>query len=352
MQSCRRRRFAAIGRFSFAGALAAFLLCWGMPRACLSQGGFGGQGGPPGMNPKAALVLANGQVLIGTVEPAPSGFLVKKADKTEVVINRNQVLVAGKSLRECYDKLRDAVATDHADGHLTLGRWCLQHHLLEEAKSELQTVLRIDPGRSDARKLLRAIDEQTEKGQRAEPVQELSQRPAAVTARANGGLEGLTQEATSHFVQRIQPLLSSRCGNASCHGAIAGGDFQILAVSRTSTGGRGSTIANLQQVLDLIDHKEVRRSPLLQVLDDPGHWRRFAGPMSDEQNAEIRDWVLAVAEGRQSSGWPSGPADNAPASPHAVLASQNAMPIPTVPSKRSRVIDQTAGLDGGRPRPE
>ncbi|QDT52968.1 hypothetical protein Pan44_09820 [Caulifigura coniformis] len=243
------------------------------------------------------LALLDGRVVFGKITPAPGGYLVKRTGAPDEMIPTFLVQTASDSLTGCYENLRDAIRTPRPDDHLELAQWCIRQRLLNEAKTELLAVLKLDPNRREARDLMVKLEEATSPRPR-------NRQSEAAPARTGDGFldssgrttEGLGPENTSLFVRRIQPILVSKCGNAACHGGNLGGEFHVANIRRASSSGRMTTLENLRQVMSLVDHSNPADTRLLSALSSPAHASVFAGTGGEVQRAKIEEWIVGAAD--------------------------------------------------------
>jgi hypothetical protein len=245
---------------------------------------------------EGVLALFDGRVVYGKITNAPGGYLLKRPGSTDEMIPTFLVQTAADSLLGCYENLQAAISPTRPDDHLELANWCVRQRLLEEAKTEVLAVLKLDPNRREARELLVKLEEATNPRPR-------NQESEAAPARTSDGFldsagrttEGLGPELTSQFVRRIQPLMVSKCGNAACHGGDASDEFRLANIRRNSASGRATTLENLRQAVTLVDAGEPEKTRLLSALSGPAHIGVFSGPAGRAQETAIRAWVEGVA---------------------------------------------------------
>jgi hypothetical protein len=238
------------------------------------------------------VALFDGRVISGKVMAAPGGYLLKRKGASDEMIPHFLVQTASDSLTGCYENLRDANRTPRPDDHLKLADWCLRQKLIDEARTEVVSALKLDPNRREARDLLVRIEEFTN------PKPRNQESEAAPLRTAEGFLqsgiqttEGLSPAATSLYVRRVQPILTSKCGNAACHGGTSGGQFHLTHVRRSSTSTRTSTLENLREVLSFVDQGDAAKTRLLTALDTPAHANVFSGSAGAAQQASLREWL-------------------------------------------------------------
>ncbi len=267
------------------------------------------------------LVLRSGVVVSGKIVRSGEQYEVQSPAGT-MAVPESLVKLHAPNLGEAYARLRtSAEAQSGANGRITLAQWCLTNHLEKEACQELRDALALEPDRDDAKRLLRTAEEAFEA--RGKPAKTA---PAADPVRASrqtesatedpGSLGGLSREQALQFARRIQPLLVNNCTAAGCHGRDSETGFRLSKVTPGKDASRHAAERNLAEILEQIDVKKPRSSPLLTA-PRRNHGRRgrpvFAGPRGEEQLAELARWVTAVAAEetqREKRGQPGGTAKN------------------------------------------
>jgi hypothetical protein len=304
----------------FAGAMLAFFAALPTARPV------GADETVPATGTRAAaegvLVLRSGVVVSGKIVRSGDQYEVQSPAGT-MAVPESLVKLHAPNLGEAYARLRaSAEAQSGANGRITLAQWCLTNHLEKEACQELRDALALEPDRDDAKRLLRNAEEALEA--RGKPAKITT--PAADPVRASrltggttedpGSLGGLSREQGLQFARRIQPLLINNCTAAGCHGRDSETGFRLSKVTPGKDASRHAAERNLAEILEEIDVKKPRSSPLLTA-PRGNHGRRgrpiFVGPRGDEQLAELARWVTAVAAEetqREKRGQPGGTAKN------------------------------------------
>jgi hypothetical protein len=261
---------------------------------------------PPAVTRAAAegiLVMRTGAVVSGKIIRSGDQYEVQSPAGT-MAVPESLVKLHAPNLGEAYARLRaSAEAQNGANGRITLAQWCLTNHLEKEACQELREALALEPDREDAKRLLRNAEEAAEA--REKPVKTApvvdnvrASRQADGSSEDAGSLGGLSREQALQFARRIQPLLVNNCTAAGCHGRDSQTGFRLSKVSPGKDVSRHAAERNLAEILEQIDVKKPRSSPLLTAPRGK-HGRRgrpiFAGARGDEQLAELARWVTAVA---------------------------------------------------------
>ncbi|MEZ6044338.1 MAG: HEAT repeat domain-containing protein [Planctomycetaceae bacterium] len=155
------------------------------------------------------LVLTNGGVVRGLFEEeaevtaeksdtAPEQYEIRTLSGNLLTISAVEVeeVVYQPVLVEEY-AVKAAATPDTAEAHWTLAEWCRQQELFPEWKSELETVLKLDPNYIAARQLLTKADIAVRKQQRDEEMRSLGMvkyRGKYITEREKEMLDKVAEE--------------------------------------------------------------------------------------------------------------------------------------------------------------
>lgn len=251
------------------------------------------------------LVLKSGRFAEGRISQSAGGYVVEKPNGS-MVVPFELVDFSAVDRHDAYLTMRSRLKPPTPTRRMALARWCLTHGMYKETEAELRTVLEVDPGLTEARKMLERLEAILyPKRARRRP-----KRPQSPARTADGftrttatSLAGLKSGPAREFVATIQPILMNKCGNARCHGSAARNRFRL---TRVRTGFRSHRVfveRNLAAVLREIDRKRPSQSRLLTI-PKKGHGRGgraiFFGRGGTKQYRLLRNWTLAVA----SSGSP------------------------------------------------
>lgn len=252
------------------------------------------------------LLMRSGKVVEGRILKAGENYTVQQPRGGTMFVPGLLVSLHCENVREAFLKLREnARRQNSAEANCTLARWCISNQLLTDARDELHQALQLDPGSEDARNTLNRLNELLDPQQPAEskkaaapdPYQS-APKPQRFSPEDAESLGSLTRDQAQQFTRRIQPILVNNCAVAGCHGVNSETGFRL---QRVIPGGDTSRIAserNLAEVLDQLDYKSPRSSPLLSR-PRGNHGRRgkspFAGPRGADQYADLRKWVQGVA---------------------------------------------------------
>ncbi len=252
---------------------------------------------PHSIDTPRLLLLTSGELIEGGISLRQGGYQVS-SESGNRFIESARVSLTAETRTDAWKQLRHSFQRLTPEIHLQLAQWCLRYGLQAEAEREVLDALRLDPYRQEARKLL---SELTRDRRRAavEPttVTQLQMLPqgGAIPAPSRS-LGGLPRDLATTFVRHIQPLVSSKCATAGCHGLKAESAFQLTPVSRGST----PLIAerNLAAVLEQLNPTDPQQSPLLQRGSQPhGGMTQpiFIGRTGHRQLAMLQQWLSDVA---------------------------------------------------------
>lgn len=317
-------------------------------------------GAPPvpvaGDKPSSAdpqlLLLKNGRVVEGRISSTAGGYFVETSSGN-MVVPFPQVSLEAVDLVDAYEKQRKSMKFPTASMHLALAAWCLNHHLLEQARTEARDALRLEPNRPQARRMLVRIEQAIDP--KSVSFSEKPQEDAAPKVVAGyelppvQTLAALPREAARDFTRRVQPLLLNKCG--ACHGENTEREFRLFPVRRRGQS-RINSQRNLASILDQIDGGDPDGSPLLeQPQGVHGGLPRplFYGAHGKKQLAVLRDWVRQVAAS-DADILPTSKRQESPSKNEAPTASERLIPVvvsqdrafPEVPPERQPLDGETS----------
>ena len=231
------------------------------------------------------VVLTDGSVQTGTVEenPSRSGSRDSSITVTTVrgpmVIPQFRVEVRADSMLDAYEQLAERMTTQPQ--RLTLGRWCLKHHLMTQAEEQFRQL------NADMR--AEALEEVVE---RREQLSQQPKRKAVEIAPKESGRDQLGPEVAASYRTRIAPLLKNGCGMAACHGPAAEQDLRL------QRGNRQLELQTAHALLQRIDRSQPLDSPLLDYAARPhgGASAIATDPVRHpERYGRLREWAMKAA---------------------------------------------------------
>lgn len=256
-------------------------------------------------------VLNDGRVFQGSVQEVPGGYRVLHSGGS-TILPFDQISVTAATLVGAYEAFRDNIKAPDADAHLRLAEWCLANGLYAQAQMEVETALRLEPTRSDARLLYRQIDTvlhperqtPTVMATQLAPPRQTAIHASAFVSTDNASASTISREAQIIYMRKVQPLMMNKCGNAHCHGGDKGGSLQLKLARFDSPGLKLASAHNQEVILRHVDFEHPERSPLLvEPSENSAHHKNlFFGPRNQAQFDIIDQWVkMVVAEHRPNA---------------------------------------------------
>ena len=261
----------------------------------------------PGQQRKVKmLLLTNGRIVDGVIEPNLTGYMVRKQNG-HMYIPYTQVRFEANDLLDVYRKLSISMTEPTAGKHLSLAVWCVNQKLYQQAKEQIGKALLLEPDRPEARRMLVRVDAimKSQNGAMQKKTsgngnQELS-HILTNYATSRKSLAGISMESMDLFVRKVQPITMKKCGNANCHGGKGKGKFKLEYVRVGFANSRGQTERNLASILDFID---VENPPASSFLQEPitktrvHSSRLFLGSVGRQQYQTLQSWVQRISEER------------------------------------------------------
>ncbi len=246
---------------------------------------------------RSFVLLANGNVLHGVAKPVGDRVELRLGEGSTIQIDKQQVVYVASSKLGLYEKQVKAVRRLGSSEHRYLTEWCIQHELIDQAIYHFDSLSRMTESDAKLKQLEHKLKEailNSAKVQRLlaggqssppermpsmkrENPEQLSSHPTTsdgvVLATALSAkkvelsdeqrllLNSMPGYVKKTFQVNIAPILTSRCGQAGCHGAVGNSDFYI----RQAAGDMAPMVAaeNLENVLRYIDTKSPPESTLL-----------------------------------------------------------------------------------------
>jgi hypothetical protein len=266
--------------------------------------------------PRQVVVLSNETTLCGDIERDGEDYRIKTG-QGETLIPAARVLRLCQGFDEAYQYLRGRANLRDADERIRLARWCLQNHLLAEARAEIQEALRLRPKHRDAQKLLVRIEAAERDGARpatnentdpsgsessetpertptGSEVVNTSRKQSLRNPRSESwSSEDLSQETVQTFVRRVQPILLNGCGAGHCHGGAKSGGYELIRPPSAAPATAALSRQNLASTLALLDKDFPEQSPLLtKALERHGGGNRPPlGTRDSAAYAALEAWV-------------------------------------------------------------
>jgi len=260
---------------------------------------------------------------------------------------RRRIEASFRTLHEAYEYKLSQFPDEDTGERLKLAQWCLAQNLQEEAKAQLNGILKINPKPPPATAMLQKMEqaEARQARRRLDPgVQQAGATsdelppsgpkeldPAALRRPGSrlmaGGIADIPNifdlprptalKISEDFNRSIHPILQSSC--AKCHNDRYPGAFQLRQVRRPRELNRDTLNLNLEATLQLIDPSNPSKSELLSSSLRPHGYGKSQQPIfrgsNDPSYQRLTQWVNSVCkpfkrdELRQASAQ-AGPAES------------------------------------------
>lgn len=217
---------------------------------------------------------------------------------------KTKVRYIGNSLESVYRYRAERIPLHDAHMRAELAQWCFNQGLIEYAHAEALLVLKIDPENEGAKRVIKMCDTKLhppEREPRASATDSSVARrprdpdPSRVIKKFKAAYG---QELFTRY-KDLEPLLTSSCGNAACHGGIRHeGPFRLYRRTDGAPNDIRLTSRNLTSMLDAIDYHDPLRSPILyKALERHGaSTLPPLGGVQDPTYMALQEWVMEVTK--------------------------------------------------------
>lgn len=253
---------------------------------------------PPAEKRSGVLVLHTLDVAEGVINTENGVYRVRTADG-EFVIPVSNVLFECGSREEAYLLLKPRVLPNNPADHVSLAKWCVRNHLLEDARTEMQAAVKLSPNNMEYRYLLKQAEELLDPyrtpgdfdGTRPDRF-DLSE---AMLQRVEP-LGGMTRQQAREFTSRVQPILLNSCATARCHreGSREQLSFSLKPLNRYQS--LATTKQNFEQIFAQIDQQHPENSPLLTAHrnSEDGIRSPFDTPQGRDLEHAVLLWIVSL----------------------------------------------------------
>ncbi|MBX9654193.1 hypothetical protein K2Y11_11295 [bacterium] len=250
------------------------------------------------------LLLDNNTIVAAQkVEELSDQFRIERSG-ARMGLPKSKVRYVGDSLESVYRYRAERIPLHDAHMRADLAQWCFNQGLVEYAHAEALLVLKIDPENEGAKRVLKMCDTKLHPPERepraAATDASVARRPrdpdpsrVVKKFKAAYGQELFTR------YKDLEPLLSSSCGNAACHGGIRHeGPFRLYRRTDGAPNDIRLTSRNLTSMLDAIDYHDPLRSPILyKALERHGaSTLPPLGGVQDPTYVALQEWVMEVTK--------------------------------------------------------
>lgn len=256
------------------------------------------------------LLLQNGKMVKGVIRKSATGYVVIVTGG-QMVLSFDQVRLEAADTEDAYRQLRDTLPDHTAAAHIELARWCVTNGMLDHARKELREALRREPDSTVAKNMLQRINDQllTTKGvpavaQRGSQFSMLGDAKPGIRPESLGGL---SREAATEYMSKVQPILVNRCATAGCHGPGSGNSFELLRAKLGKAPPKNYSERNLAAVMERLNLERPLSSPLLVKLRGETKSlgvRQSHGSLSTAQHQTLRMWVESISKKPDAVGKP------------------------------------------------
>ncbi|HZU37217.1 MAG TPA: hypothetical protein VFA18_14945 [Gemmataceae bacterium] len=237
---------------------------------------------------------ASGHVLVLENERVLEGDIVRDGEQYRIRHHVGETTVPAKTVVALCADMNEAYAFMHGrsnledpDERMRLARWCRQHSLRAAAITELQAALRLDPERTEAKRLLQVLQQ---------PRPTVVTHVSVPTQKAPEPVVDISAESMSLFTTRIQPILMNTC--VRCHARQDVGSFRLIRVFGNPGIAQPTSRHNLAVTLGQVNRQRPQASPLLtKALSLHGSADR--PPLKDRNTPAYRQleaWVQMQAQ--------------------------------------------------------
>lgn len=266
------------------------------------------------------VLLSNGNVLPGQALLIGPTVIIQREDGSELQIPASQFQHAAATMQQLHAfRLQQNPPRSFSD-HLSNARWCLRHQLVQEMEASLTAAEALDPTHPELVYLRRQWRSQQMLAQVSDSGGNLNDvthalgyqaavdrlAPAVQIQPANPEIadpdklaeHNLTPQAMNAFVNHLQPLLVSRCGNAGCHRSPAeSAQWELTHMGTHRRPSPRMTDLNVIRTLEQITLDEAQASPLLLYANQPhgGDDRSDRYQPADQRvHHAIQQWIAIL----------------------------------------------------------
>lgn len=255
------------------------------------------------------LVMRSLELVEGIIQLKNGAYHVQTNGGNLIVPKANVQFECG-SREEAYLLLKPRVVPNNPSDHISLAKWCARNELFEEARDEIQAAIRLNPGNTENKLLLKEVEQLLDPYRTPGDVD--GTRPdrfdfsSAMLQRVEP-LGGMTRNQAREFTSRVQPILLNGCATAHCHreGNREQLSFKLHPLSRYQS--NSITKQNYDRILTQIDRDHPERSPLLTAHRDPtdGILSPFEKPQGKQLEQAVLNWIVSLDSGEKEAEIPA-----------------------------------------------
>lgn len=299
---------------------------------------------------EGALLLRNGQVILGKIIPAGDHYVVSCPPHAEYRFPTSEVDLLCKDLEEVYERKRARVKLASAADHVDLADWCLKNDLIDHADTELSYALAADANYPRIRLLERRLALARRDDTAPPPARHKTADRGPTNDELDRFIRGMPSHAVESFTSTIQPLLINNCTTSGCHAPSSDAKLHLFRIPPGSPPTRRTTQRNLYAVWQQLNTSNPAASPLLTVATQK-HGNCKSAVFTDrqaDQYQQLAAWVSLFGQGRKLAQPASVAAPSAPllqTMPPAATPARQALESSNVPGAASHA--KPGGKSGG-----
>lgn len=240
------------------------------------------------------VLLRNDNVLFGTASQQGEYVIVRRGADNEIRLPRKDVACWATSVRNLYRFRVDHRRAGDVAAMLKDARWCVRYDLYDLADQEIDAILTIAPGHSEAVRLQGQLYRKLTPVRPAGSWQDSSTvQTVSHVEEAQPDLSRVDLVALTRFAKGIQPMLLNRCGN--CHDHTTDRAWTLLKPSPGTRASSRMTRENLALTLQFIDDATPESTQLWSKAVSPhGGAKAALNPRHDKAMRILRQWMLSV----------------------------------------------------------
>lgn len=253
------------------------------------------------------ILLANDNVMVGSVEIVPAGYRVKTSNGVTITIGVDDVAAVCRSFKEIYELKQFAILANQPQKHIELSKWCLQNGLISEAKQqcgfakdligehEVVLDLRRQIASAEAENAADTAVNLSKDSTQAETEQSESQ--VVLTGyQLDEMMRNIPKDVLDSYSSYIQFPLISSCTVSGCH-LSNDSKFRLHRRSLHSPVPRRLTQRNLVTMIQWVNRDHLDQSVLLEKASGAhGNLKQPVWPQDSQPYLLLRQWIAGVQE--------------------------------------------------------
>jgi hypothetical protein len=255
------------------------------------------------------ILLANDNVMVGSVEIVPGGYRVKTSNGVTITIGVDDVAAVCRSFKEIYELKQYAILANQPQKHIELSKWCLLNGLISEAKQqygfakdligehEVVLDLRRQIASAEAENKADTTVNLSKASTQAKTDQSESESQVMLTGyQLDEMMRNIPKDVLDSYSSYIQSPLISGCTVSGCH-LSNDSKFRLHRRSLHSPVPRRLTQRNLVTMIQWANQDHLDRSVLLEKASGAhGELKQPVWPQDSQPYLFLRQWIAGVQE--------------------------------------------------------